>query len=526
MANMNNSIIKHILLGGIITTLLTSCTGNYLDYNTNPYEVTKDEMGRDGYNLSAALIGMESYVVPVEEHLNQFTECLLGGPWGGYFADSQVWGNSFSYYNPSQEWLGKLYLDVMPNIYANMQDVKSATEDVIPISIAQIIKVAALSRVTDTYGPIPYSQVGLDGKLVAPFDTEKEVYYKMFDELTDAINTLTINRTQNLTANADKVYSGNVEKWIKFANSLKLRMAMRICYVDKGKSEIMVKEAIDTSNGKLGVMTENSDNAFMPATINPFYMVCYSYNGGETKISADLSSYMNGYQDPRREIYGVTSTFDESENITNGFHGLRVGNEYPIKTGQCYSNVKVEVSSPIMWMNAAEVMFLRAEAALRGWDTEKTPKAYYEAGIRLSFEQLGAKNVEDYLVSTNTPESYKDPLGTYSFSGTPSTISVQWKDGNFEESLERIITQKWIANFPLGLEAWAEFRRTGYPKLMGTASNKSGGDIEEGKFPRRLTYPQDEYKTNSENIRKAVTSLGGDYMHSRIWWDCNPRIEQ
>ena len=70
MVNMNNSIIKHILLGGIITTLLTSCTGNYLDYNTNPYEVTKDEMGRDGYNLSAALIGMESYVVPVEEHLN------------------------------------------------------------------------------------------------------------------------------------------------------------------------------------------------------------------------------------------------------------------------------------------------------------------------------------------------------------------------------------------------------------------------------------------------------------------------
>ena len=186
------------------------------------------------------------------------------------------------------------------------------------------------------------------------------------------------------------------------------------------------------------------------------------------------------------------------------------------------ANVKVEVSSPIMWMNAAEVMFLRAEAALRGWDTEKTPKAYYEAGIRLSFEQLGAKNVEDYLVSTNTPESYKDPLGTYSFSGTPSTISVQWKDGNFEESLERIITQKWIANFPLGLEAWAEFRRTGYPKLMGTASNKSGGDIEEGKFPRRLTYPQDEYKTNSENIRKAVTSLGRDYMHSRICWDCYP----
>ena len=101
----------------------------------------------------------------------------------------------------------------------------------------------------------------------------------------------------------------------------------------------------------------------------------YSYNGGETKISADLSSYMNGYQDPRREIYGVTSTFDESENITNGFHGLRVGNEYPIKTGQCYSNVKVEVSSPIMWMNAAEVMFLRAEARIKRMGYRKNTKS-------------------------------------------------------------------------------------------------------------------------------------------------------
>lgn len=93
---------------------------------------------------------------------------------------------------------------------------------------------------------------------------------------------------------------------------------------------------------------------------------------------------------------------------------------------------------------------MRAEAALRGWDTEKTPKAYYEAGIRLSFEQLGAKNVEDYLVSTNTPESYKDPLGTYSFSGTPSTISVNGKMVTSKKVLSALSLKNGLQTFHWG----------------------------------------------------------------------------
>lgn len=532
MRTIQKSIAHIFLAGGLAAGALTSCTDNYMDYNRNWSEVTKEEMDRDGYLMSASMLGMQNNVVPVEEHLNQFAECLLGGVWGGYFADSQTWANSFSYLNQSQDWLEKLYMDMMPNIYSNWMKLQSSTDDPVILSVGQVIKIAALSRIVDSYGPIPYSQVGMDGKLTAPFDSQKDIYYKMFDELSASVTTLTANQKNNFTASADDVYGGVVEKWIKFANSLKLRLAMRLVYADNAKAEAMVKEAIDTSNGKLGGMTKNDDNAFMKVNINPFYKVCYEYNGGETKVSADLLTYMNSWGDPRRAAYANVSTFSasssqEHQGIADNYHGLRIGNTYPIGTGQCYSNVHVAIGDPIMWMNAAEVMFLRAEAALYGWDTAQTAKDYYENGIRLSFEQWGADKVDNYLANISTPQSYKDPLNTYTYSGTVSTIKVKWEEEAEQElKLERIITQKWIAIFPLGLEAWAEFRRTGYPNLMPSPTNKSGGDVMNGNFARRLTYPQGEYKTNGENIEYAIKNyLGGnDKMSTHVWWDCNPRL--
>lgn len=532
MKTIIKSIRNLFFWGGISIGTLTSCTESYMDYNRNQFETTKEEMERDGYLMSAAMLGMQNNVIPVEEHLNQFTECLLGGVWGGYFADSQTWASSFSYLNQSQDWLGKLYIDLMPNIYSNWNELKSATDDSVILSVGQIIKIAAIIRVTDSFGPIPYSKVGLDGKLIAPFDSQKDIYHAMFEELNEAISILTENRTNNFTANADDVFGGQVEKWIKFANSLKLRMGMRLVYAEPTLAEVMVKEALDVSNGKIGVMTSNDDNALIKVNINPFYKVCYEYNGGETKVSADLLTYMNSWNDPRREKYAKKSTFNNStehsgKGITDDFYGLRMGNTSSIGTGQCYSNVNVKINDPIMWMNAAEVMFLRAEAALYGWDTQKSVKEYYEAGIRLSFAQWGTSNVDEYLANTVSPTTYKDPLGTYTYSSLGSATTVKWDNGaSQEEQLERIITQKWIANFPLGLESWAEFRRTGYPKLMATPTNKSGGDVADGKFARRLTYPQTEYKTNGSNVDDAIKNKlkGEDKMSTHIWWDCNPRL--
>ena len=406
---MNKSIIKLFLLGGLTITSITSCTDNYMDYNKNPYEVTDDEMERDAHKLGAALVGMQSVIVPVGEHLAQFSECLLGGVFSGYMADSKTWGNSFSYFNQSEDWNGKVYLDIMPEIYSNLAEVKKSTTDPIPLAVAEVLKVTAIVRVTDVYGPIPYSQVGQDGKLTAPFDTQKDVYTKMFQELSDAITTLTANRTNDFSPNADQVFGGKVEKWIKFANSLKLRMAIRIRYADATLAEQMVKEAISTENGQVGVMENNDDNAFMKVSLNPFYTI---FGWGDSRIGADLLTYMNAYEDPRRSVYALKSTFAGS-SITNGYHGLRIGNEHTAVDAKMYSNMNVAATAPLMWMNAAEVMFLRAEAALLGWDTKDTPENYYKAGIRLSFGQHGVSNVESYLEGTTAPSSYKDPKDTY-----------------------------------------------------------------------------------------------------------------
>ena len=135
------------LLGG---ALAGSCTGDYMDYNRNWAEVSPEETERDEYLVSSLLGGMQSNVIPVEEHLNQFTECLMGGVWGGYFADSQVWANSFSYFNPSQDWLGKMYLEIIPNVYSNWLSLQAATKDEAILAVGQIVKAAAFQRVTDT----------------------------------------------------------------------------------------------------------------------------------------------------------------------------------------------------------------------------------------------------------------------------------------------------------------------------------------------------------------------------------------
>lgn len=500
---------------------LSSCTGNYLEYNTNPFETTEDEMNRDAHKMGAALVGMQSVVIPVGEHLAQFSECLLGGPYSGYLADSKVWGNSFSFFNQSEDWNEKVYLDIMPEIYANIEEVAKATDNPIPLAVAEVLKVAAIVRVTDVYGPIPYSKIGNNSELTAPFDTQKEVYTKMFEELTEAVEVLSANRTSDFSANADHVYSGNVEKWIKFANSLKLRMAMRIRFADATLAQSMVKEALSTDEGKLGVMVSNSDNAFMSVAMNPFYTVM---GWGDTRMGADLLNYMNAYDDPRRGAYATVSSFTNTE-ITNGYHGLRIGNEYAANTAQMYSVMNVNVSSSLMWMNVAEVMFLRAEAALLGWDTDNTAEYYYTQGIRFSFDQHGVSGIDKYLTCNDAPAQYADPNQTYTAGINGNAATVKWDNSlDMEGKLERIITQKWIANFPLSLEGWAEFRRTGYPRLLPTATNRSS-QIAKDKFARRLTYPQKEYNTNGQNLREIVsTMVGGDQMSTRIWWDCNPNV--
>lgn len=526
---MKKSIIKIVICSGMLAGLLPSCTDSYMDYNTNPYEATKEQMERDAYLTRSALTGMQGYVIPTDVNLCQFLETLMGGPYGGYIAESNSgFTNRFSNYNQSQDWVSKLYKDIIPNVYANYAQLKAATEDPVYLAVGNVTKVMAILRVTDGYGPIPYSQLGANGDLTAPLDNQKKVYTTMFNELDEAINALLAHRTGKFSEKADKIYAGSVEQWLKLANSLKLRMAMRMVYADEATAKAKAMEAVNPEKG--GVLTSNADNAAIRATTNPFRVIMYEYNGGDSRIAADITAYMNGYKDPRREKYFTLTTFTDADGVKNGYYGIRLGTEpIPSETAHKYSNMNVAANTKLVWMTAAEVSFLRAEGALRGWDMGGSAESFYKQGVELSFGQWEASGADAYLEdNTSLPDLYKDPLNMYSYNGSQPTITIKYNNSSpFEINLERIITQKWIASFPSGNEAWAEFRRTGYPRLMTAAVNKNRAEVPEGTFPRRLPYPQDEYKDNGNNVQNALQDLrpSSDKMSSKVWWDCNPNIK-
>jgi hypothetical protein len=171
-------------------------------------------------------------------------------------------------------------------------------------------------------------------------------------------------------------------------------------------------------------------------------------------------------------------------------------------------------------MSTAEVYFLRSEGALRGWNMGGTAQEFYEAGIRASFEQNGAEGASSYASdNTKKPLDYVDPLFPENNTPAVSKITVAWGATN-EENLEKIITQKWIATYPDGQEAWSEFRRTGYPKLFRIKNNKSGGVISTELGVRRLPFAQSEEASNPAGVASGVTALGGpDNGATRLWWD-------
>ena len=188
--------------------------------------------------------------------------------------------------------------------------------------------------------------------------------------------------------------------------------------------------------------------------------------------------------------------------------------------------MKVTTSDNIVVFRASEVAFLRAEGALRNWNMGGTAKDFYEEGIRLSFEENGiTSGVENYLASTGKVEAYKDPLKgqsgqTYDYSGAINTnVTVAWAGGDFEKSLEQIITQKWIANFPNGMESWTEYRRTGYPELYPCIDNLSDCGVSSQRGMRRLSFPYTEAQNNKANYDLGVSELGGaDNEATELKW--------
>lgn len=530
--NMKN-ILKGLAVAVCFSTMLTACTGKFLEYNTNQHEATEDMMGQDNLKTGALFRQLQRSVIFFADgtYLDsdyQVMYNLLADSYAGYFAPTGTWNNGVhcGSYFMTEGWRRALFANkYVYAMQAWLELEEFAQKNTLPeiSAMAAILKVASMHQVADYYGPIPYSQVGQN--LSVTYDSLEDVYNSFFEELGTAIDALHAYRQSYTTilAEHDYMFGGDVIKWIRFANSLRLRLAMRVVYADAALAQ---SEAEKSLNDAVGVITSASDRALLakssvPYHHHPVYEINQNFNNGDTQMAASMDVYLNGYSDPRREIYFKPAADGAFHGVRNGVHAENWTN---------YRNPAGKVSAPnsekydIVWLHASEVAFLRAEYELR-WGSAAAAKEYYEQGIALSFEETGATGAAAYMANnTAVPANFKDNVSSNSINAL-SDITIAWEaDADFEENLERIMTQKWLAIFPNGCEAWAEYRRTGYPKLLPVVNNDSNGAVSTELQIRRVPYPHDEFSTNAAGVASGIAKLGGlDNVGTKLWWDQKPR---
>jgi hypothetical protein len=523
-----------VVLTGV---LCSGCTRKFDDLNTNKHEATEEMMATDNLKTGAFFSQMQRNVVLFKDGTNlssdyQVAQGLTSDLYSGYIAPTGTWYGGVhngAYYFISG-WIEKSFTSGFASIMPAWQSIKKTSDQQgLPevAAIATIVKVEAMHRVADAYGPIPYNNYG-SGSLQNTYSSLQDVYSKFFQELDSAINILTLyaqgNPGTTLLKSYDYLYNGNVVNWIKFANTLRLRLAIRVV---NANSSLAQTEAEKSISNPFGVISVPGERAALQHSNNlvyyhPLQEIAYSFNAGEARMSASMDSYMNGYADPRRASY-----FTKADD--GNYHGVRQGlvtTTWTPYTGTKISNLNMNTSTTqIVWMTAAESYFLRAEGAHRGWNMGGTAQSFYEQGISASFLENGLQASDAatyYANNTLVPVAFTDNSGQSGNNITASsTIKIAWNaSDNFETNLERIITQKWLALYPDGPEGWAEFRRTGYPKLFPVVSNNSNGTVNSAMQVRRIPYPQSEYNNNRTGVQSGVALLGGpDGGGTALWWD-------
>ena len=537
---MKTKAYKYIV-GVLALSLFTAC--DFQKVNTNEFELLPEEGLMDGISIGGPITAMQKCVFPVGTQADgtsvanryQTAYNLAADCWSGYFGQNNNWGgpNNLNYFL-KDGWVASSYTESYSTVVPLWQDLKGKTETQFPevFALAQILKISAWHKATDMFGPIPYKEAG-KGLITVPYDSQEEVYKAMFKELSDAIEVLTKyadNGNSKLLPNADAVYAGDVHKWVVYANSLMLRLAMRVYYADAALSK---KYALQAVNHSYGVMKSKDDEAKMErgASLefkNNLDVLINQYN--ECRMGSSMLAYLGGYQDPRLPKYFNTSTV--SQAVTVGTYGKYSGvpTGHDVSSNDAFrdsSRPAITSTTPTYWMRASEVYFLLAEAALHGFAVGGTAESLYEKGIEMSFEENGiaSSEVADYMSSGLKPSAYSFHLtnpGVNVDVPAVTEATTAWT-GTDEEKLEKIMIQKWIALYPNGQEAWSEYRRTGYPKLHSVVTNYSNSEIDSEVGIRRMRFPTNKSTSaediaNLESARKLLRG-GLDKAGTRLWWD-------
>mgnify|MGYP003624156169 CR=1 FL=1 len=517
------NIFKYVLTSLTIISL-TSCTNDFEKINTDPNGITEASLTQMNNNVGNEFGPMFLNVFNATPAWNyQLQQGLIGDVFSGYMTPPTPFAGNVNNmtYALVDGWNGFPWSDAYGNIMPQALNVKNAVAlggDPNGIKfeyLANIIKVTAMHRVSDIYGPIRYAKFN-DFSTTGQYDPQEVAYQAFFDDLGAAIDGLEAFQSDVQFVPFDMSnLAGDIAKWRQFANSLRLRLAIRVSKV----SPILAKTQGELSLASNAGLMTSSDMVINTGFPHPITVISGSW--GDIRMGAEMESILTGYNDERVKSYFNPTT---DALYAGQYKGIRMGIDISAK-GQYLdlsSIGSVIDGDKITWMTAAEVNFLKAEASLRGWTGAGDAKTNYEAGVTASFTQHGVSGIAAYLVdNTSTPANFVDTLNPANNIAYASTVKIAYNStGTNEEQLEQIITQKWIAMFPDGQEAWSEFRRTGYPRIFPVVVNNSGGKIDTNIQIRRINFVENEINTNGANVQTAIGYLNGpDNGGTRLWWD-------
>ncbi|MDD2437578.1 MAG: SusD/RagB family nutrient-binding outer membrane lipoprotein [Massilibacteroides sp.] len=535
-----------IVLAG--TSFLTSCE-SFDSLNENPNSPTPEKI--DPVYLLSPVFIRSVYNVDLYQRIHN----LYVDTYAQYFSNDKYSSNVCVPYN---DWTQQ-YWDAHWGWIANLNEVIRICEDNPKrnnlMQVARIWRVWAFGRATDLFGDIPYSKACDDSGEAAPYDPQKDIYYDMVKELTEA--SAALDPSGDNLGTGDLIFGGNVARWKAFANSLRLRLAMRMTEVDPDKAKTEAEAAVQADGGLLSSITEDvkivRKNAYYQFDYGYYNGVSHLFNGGRMTMSYSMQKLLTnlgGISFPKKDSYKEVPEYCDPRgpiyfNVTNEYNGAgeayrgrwkgvpagytkavsleldnvnknnsRVGVYFVGDTKETDVPFTVNMDRDQTLMYYSEVCFLRAEGALRGWNMGGSAQNFYEEGIKASMKEV---EISDEVITQYLQSDMPNMYGT----------SVLFDDtkGENNSQLDKVITQKYLSGFPdNSWEAWADYRRLSLPTLDPFAMPESGYVIEKGAMGwkgslRRIIYPAKEVIVNEANYNEAVARIGGDKTTTRMWWD-------
>ncbi|MEZ4825442.1 MAG: SusD/RagB family nutrient-binding outer membrane lipoprotein [Bacteroidia bacterium] len=483
---MKRLFIKSIACFSLFLTIwLGACEQGFDDINTNPNAPADASAA---FVLPGALVDM-AYYTHYQLGINYIGLWVQQHASGAYPEEDQ--------YSPRLNDINVFW----NNIYDNsMKDLQYIIDNGTPnqVAVAKILSAYGYMTLTDIWGDIPYSkalQAEKGGEYLTPeFDTQKDVYTGIIKDLDDAVNMMDKTSIEKF-GDEDLMLHGDLDLWEKFANALRLRAYLHLSQVEPATAqagiELMLSKPLPESN------SENIALYFadVPGNRNPVHSH-FSGRPNDFRMSKSMidrliaSGDSINPADPRTGVYAQRNIEGYYVGVPNGVNGL--GDVGLDNFTSCkFGTVFIEPTAPIYFMTYAEIAFIRAEAAARGWIADDA-KTAYEAAIRASMDQYGITDetaIQNFLT---------DPQVAY----------------DAARGLELVSTQKWVAMFGQSTESWTNFRRTGWPNLPIALNDQNNG-----KFPKRMLYPSVEQTTNATNVATATQRQGGAELADPIWWD-------